>query len=972
MKYTTFPSIHDIKISTGERSWTFSRSRFKLISPKLYSLTDINFFSGYSTQENNIVLELSKTAVTETPDLKGNNNLKTSSSQSLTPNDSSSSAISLSGNSSIESIQSESTNLNTLTILIPNDFSNSSVDAIIKYIYYQVFDITEETSIDLYCLSYSLGLIEIISKTSSYILYKFPPKGIVDTIRICWRRQVDSGPFDRAIEANFSDYISELHNLPAQKIFSMLKQNHLKVSPDGLANLISSIALRHCKNKNKKIKNDSLKNLLKDADDIVNSSNAANNAEEDEEDQKEDEEEENQEEEQKSDTESDESDADNDSKNEGENGNEGEISKEGENDCADFDNVHDILSLTDFLNFSECSPSALSEMFTSLGLLEANNNNNNTSSTANLNYNDGAVGFGAEFEGVKLASASGAIKICDFCAQLLKRQIEMRSDCKQMLSSLEKEASGVAGAAEYQLSIENERGLYMRKNLQVSDHYEQLAIEKGDPEIVLKIADKYYDKRKDRETAFGLYSRLLRPTEAKDAKRNLSKEEIKQSRSKCGEHIASRMREFLGPNNAPDAVQLLRLAISQGEENCCVFGYEFSLEHPNIISEGYAIGNLINVFGDFVVKIGTETIESDKFSNNSKLKSACIPPSVKRINDRSFNECTQLERVFIPPNVELIGTCAFSGCSSLVTVRLPRSLKEIGESSFSDCSSLKSINVSIGCSFETIEYGCFSGCINLRVLELPESLCEICDNAFCGCESLTSLRIPSTVRFIGEKAFMECKSLEKITFDDNSQLATIHNYAFSGCCSLIFLSLPPSVITIGDFAFEGCEMLQELAISFGVQSIGESCFYRCESLKKLDFPPSVRYIRDYAFYQCHSLKSLSLPLSVKEIGRYVFFQCVELQSLAVASFEHLNMIFQTANRKSLKYLKILSGPVSIQEGQIPNFEDLVEVEIPASVQNVRKNAFRNCKKIKNVVVETRHTQIDKNAFDCQPKIQYTN
>ena len=56
MKYTTFPSIHDIKISTGERSWTFSRSRFKLISPKLYSLTDINFFSGYSTQENNIVL----------------------------------------------------------------------------------------------------------------------------------------------------------------------------------------------------------------------------------------------------------------------------------------------------------------------------------------------------------------------------------------------------------------------------------------------------------------------------------------------------------------------------------------------------------------------------------------------------------------------------------------------------------------------------------------------------------------------------------------------------------------------------------------------------------------------------------------------------------------------------------------------------------------------------------------------------
>lgn len=950
MKYSSYPSIQEINITTGERSWTFNRSRFSLISQKLLTLKDVNFFPTLSNYENNTILELSKTAITECTSPRSSTASKSSqnqlantsqSNQNQNQNNAENSPSDDSNNNLVDS------NARCYTIIIPNDFSSSSIDSIIKFIYYQVLDITEETAIDIYCLAQSLGLTEVISKTSSYILYKYCPKRIIDTIRACWKRQVDSGPFDRAIEAKFPEFISELHNLPAQKIFNMLKQNHLKVSPEELANLITQVSIRHIKRKDKERKKEELKRkreiekaneeeeLFESSSSLFDSSSTNNLRNQTK-----------------------------DNKIINENENKDQNDEDDENDdIGDFDNAHDILALADFVSFSECTQHVLFDMFTSLGLLNIYEDQADSSTSDFVGLNKGVV---------DAASTSGAIKICGLAAELLKSQIEMKDDCKQMLSSLEKTASGVQGAAEYQLSIENERGLYTRRNLQASDRYEQIAIEKGDPEIVLSIADKYYDVRKDRDTAFALYSRLLRPTDSKDSKRYKTNDEIKAAQSKCGEHIASRMSEFLGPNNSTDAVSLLRLAISVGEENCCVYGYEFSLKYPNIISEGYSIASLIKVFGDFVVKIGDEVIESEKFANDTKLKSACIPPSVKQIEENAFIECTSLEKVFIPPNVEFIGNTAFNGCSSLVAVRLPRGLKEIGESCFNDCSSLKSIHVAIGCTLEKVEYGSFNGCTSLVTLELPQSLTEICDYAFCGCESLVSLRIPSKVTSIGEKAFMNCKSLEKLSFDDNSSLKEIGSHSFSGCGSLLYLSLPSSLKVIGDASFEGCSSLKELHISFGVETIGESSFYRCESLKKLDLPPSIKYIRDYAFYQCHSLKSLSLPLSLREIGRYVFFQCVQLERISVASFDHLNVVFATANRRSLRFLRIASGPVVLKQNQVQNFENLQEVEIPSSVQRVVKGAFSGCRKIRDVVVETRLTEIDKQAFDVKPNVQFIN
>ena len=64
---------------------------------------------------------------------------------------------------------------------------------------------------------------------------------------------------------------------------------------------------------------------------------------------------------------------------------------------------------------------------------------------------------------------------------------------------------------------------------------------------------------------------------------------------------------------------------------------------------------------------------------------------------------------------------------------------------------------------------------------------------------------------IGEKAFSECNSLEKIEIPES--VTSIGILAFEGCSSLKEIEIPESVTSIGDFAFEGCSSLKEIEIS---------------------------------------------------------------------------------------------------------------------------------------------------------------
>lgn len=158
---------------------------------------------------------------------------------------------------------------------------------------------------------------------------------------------------------------------------------------------------------------------------------------------------------------------------------------------------------------------------------------------------------------------------------------------------------------------------------------------------------------------------------------------------------------------------------------------------------------------------------------------------------------------------------------------------------------------------------------------------------FSGCSSLLEVTLPSTTRVIDGNAFSGLKSLRRINIEYVNKLDTIGSRAFFGCSSFLgfgrkkvtgiedsyYYHLKP--VKIGELAFNGCSALEEIGLS-ECDSIKYSAFYGCKSLKKVSLLGAT-YIGKEAFYNCSSLKDVYLSDKLNYIGSMAFSGCKSLE-----------------------------------------------------------------------------------------------
>lgn len=250
----------------------------------------------------------------------------------------------------------------------------------------------------------------------------------------------------------------------------------------------------------------------------------------------------------------------------------------------------------------------------------------------------------------------------------------------------------------------------------------------------------------------------------------------------------------------------------------------------------------------------------------------------------------------------------------------------------------------------------FQNCSNLSVISMNDGLQRIGYQAFAGCSNLTVVSIPATVTSLGYGVFLGCTSLTQTNIP--SSVSNIGQQTFNGCSSLTQISIPNSVINIGTAAFSGCTSLQNLVLPNALQYISNSLCQNCTSLENVTIPNTVAYIQTNAFSGCSNLFSVTVPNTVLSIETNAFSNVCNVVYNGTATgapwgAAYVNGYVQDSILYSDNTMTTL----------VKAHHSIHTVNIPSSVNTIANAAFQNCTNITNVSLGNNITAIPNQMFD---------
>ncbi len=289
----------------------------------------------------------------------------------------------------------------------------------------------------------------------------------------------------------------------------------------------------------------------------------------------------------------------------------------------------------------------------------------------------------------------------------------------------------------------------------------------------------------------------------------------------------------------------------------------------------------------FTIPTSVTTIAANAFTG-SNITSVTIPASVTEIGEEAFADTSLSSVTFTEGNTPLIiGARAFMN-TEIATITLPARLTELGENAFVHTDSWGDIESNSTLTSVTFEEN--------------SSLTTIGDYAFAR-TGLSSVTIPASVTSIGDYAFYYTQSLTRVTFEKNSSLTAIGDHAFY-YSALKTIALPESSVTIGSYAFANITEYSE----------------KCTTSINLG---GTTVIGDHAFYQTGSPSlTVEIPASVTEIGASAF------EGGYSSTSKYLSAVTFEEN----------SSLTTIGESAFTN-SAITTINIPASVTSIGASAF---------------------------------
>ena len=417
--------------------------------------------------------------------------------------------------------------------------------------------------------------------------------------------------------------------------------------------------------------------------------------------------------------------------------------------------------------------------------------------------------------------------------------------------------------------------------------------------------------------------------------------------------------------------------------------------------------------GHTVVSIGARA-----FYENKKLSEAVIPDTVKSIGNQCFSWCEGLQKVVLPESLESIGSSAFYCCKKLTVINIPDSVTIIMEGPFPGCNALKEIAISPdhpvlevvdGVLFNRTasvllwypvsrkgkEYTVPDGTkrigakaffySNLEKIILPDSVEELANGAFESCEKLKTVNIPPKVTS-ADGIFKQCDRLETINVDEGNEVfESVDGVLFNKATHALIkypvakkgkdYTLPEGTEAVMGNAFENTQ-LTGVTIPGSVRFIGNNAFLFCGKLKEIILPEGLQELEGNPFQWCSGLVKADLPASLIKVTGNPFLYCDKMTEIVLAEGnpalmlvngclvrkEDMALLCCPAAMKT-KQLEFPAGIRKVCKLSFGNCTAIEEVIFGDGLEEIEDKAFRQCKKLKRVVLPASVNMIDRTAFD---------
>ena len=250
---------------------------------------------------------------------------------------------------------------------------------------------------------------------------------------------------------------------------------------------------------------------------------------------------------------------------------------------------------------------------------------------------------------------------------------------------------------------------------------------------------------------------------------------------------------------------------------------------------------------------------------------------------------------------------SFKKNKEITSISFPTPVTGITDEYFYSCNQLTNVTWRGGGEIKWIGEKAFAGC-GFRHFKIPSSVRSIERYAFGNCTNLSSVIIGN--RILGESQFSGCSSLVEISIPDG--VTKIPEYAFSGCRNLRHIEIPDTVSVIGQGVFRSCYAIEQIVLPNGIESISGSLFEDCTNLVKVTFSDEIKEIRTSAFNNT-AITEFEVPESVTNIESSVFYGCRYLTNVTInAQVEIMG--------------QFLFGGCSALE----------KIEVPNALKNIRK------------------------------------